>query len=354
MSNYRYIDNFTSFYQLGETFDFQFVAFVYSTWHLDNVIANMHLYSLDSGLIIVLPSVSRRFIAENFNHSALTKCHVVEVGKYSVRSSYKNLYRFLKRNKQSKLVIFNSLGIDIRLLLSLPLNSRDVNLVIYDEGTGSYCSPYYLKKNRYRTTFSAYLIITFIELLKLIARILLDIKVSKSLLFIKSNGLYYPNVGLVKQLRDVYINYEHVKLDIPIIQNSVIFFKDLDFNDLEFYKDLFDQIGSSKTIYVKLHPSHQDPTFIEFLKRYNSIVIPNTISGEYAVSILKPSYIIGGLSTILYTSSVLYDIQVISLFDLYVSRDFIKKNTIYFKLNNSIGRNLNIVKNINEIIRLIK
>ena len=68
MSNYRFVEELFSYDKLVGNHNYQFVAFVYSTWHLDNVMANMRINDFDHGLIVVLPSSTRRFIDENFQH----------------------------------------------------------------------------------------------------------------------------------------------------------------------------------------------------------------------------------------------------------------------------------------------
>ena len=251
------------------------------------------------------------------------------------------MLRFFKSKRESTITIFCSLGLDIRLLLSLPLGLKNVRYIIYDEGTGSYCSPYYLKRDRYRSSLYAYINIYLKEVFKTIVACLVDISIERSLLFNIFNKRYAPNLNLVNKLRTVYENYIPVNLNIPINSNSVVFFIDLANNNQEFYKKIFDQFGSSKVLYVKLHPSHNDTSFLDFIKKYNCIIIPHTISGEYAISLIKPRYILGGLSTVLYSSSVIYETTVISLFNLYVLNNFIEEDTIYSK-------------NIDEISTLIK
>lgn len=354
MSNYRFVEDLSSYDKLVSNLNYQFVAFVYSTWHLDNVMANMRTNDFDHGLIVVLPSSTRRFIDENFQHPFLEKCDIIEIGRYAVKLCYKNLLRFFKSKRESTITIFSSLGLDIRLLLSLPLGLKNVRYVIYDEGTGSYCSPYYLKRDRYSSSLFAYINIYLKEGLKKIVACLVDVSMEKSLLFNIFNKRYTPNLNLVNQLRSVYENYIPVNLNISINSNSVVFFIDLANNNQEFYEKIFNQLDSSKVIYVKLHPSHKDPSFLDFIKKYNCTIIPSTISGEYAISLIRPRYILGGLSTVLYSSSAIYDTIVISLFNLYVVNNFIEEDTIYSKLNKTIGNNLIIVKSIDEISTLIK
>lgn len=246
------------------------------------------------------------------------------------------------------------MGVDLYLLLSLPLRNNHVDYLIFDEGTGSYFPKFIIKQSRYNNFLWTYVNITFKEMVKNIMVWLTDIKITKSLLFVKRKNTYSLNISLTEALSKVYSQYTKAELDIPVIENSVILFKDANLGDVEFYKKIFSLIPKNYQIYVKLHPMEKREEFSKLAQEFNCLIIPNAISGEYVVNLLKPKYVIGGVSTVVYTSSAIFGCNVVSLYDLYIKYNYINRYVIYDRLNKCLDRKIEIIDTMEQLAEVIK
>ena len=334
--------------------NYQFIAYVYSTWHLDNVMANMLIKGVTKGLIFVLPLELKRFVKANFDHPVLSNCTIVELRHVDVKCDYFLLKRRIFEKNSQTIHIFNSMGVDLYLLLSLPLRNNHVDYLIFDEGTGSYFPKFIIKQSRYNNFLWTYVNITFKEMVKNIMVWLTDIKITKSLLFVKRKNTYSLNISLTEALSKVYSQYTKAELDIPVIENSVILFKDANLGDVEFYKKIFSLIPKNYQIYVKLHPMEKREEFSKLAQEFNCLIIPNAISGEYVVNLLKPKYVIGGVSTVVYTSSAIFGCNVVSLYYLYIKYNYINRYVIYDRLNKCLDRKIEIIDTMEQLAEVIK
>lgn len=334
--------------------NYQFIAYVYSTWHLDNVMANMLIKDVYEGLIFLLPLKEKRFIEPNFDHPILSDCTIVELKYTDIKYNFISLKRRIVKKNSQAIHIMNSMAIDLRLLLSLPLGNNHVDYLIFDEGIGTYYPKYKIKRHKYNNLLWDYVNSAFQEMAKSIMVWLTDIKITKSLLFIKNKDKYFLNTSLIGALSKVYSQYKELDLNIPIKKDSIVFFKDAYLGNIEFYEKIFSLIPQKYQTYIKLHPMEKNEEYLKLVQKFNYLIIPNILSGEYVVNLLKPKYVIGGISTVLYTSASIFGCNVISLYDLYSKNNYYKGDVIIDRLNECLDRKIIVIDTIEQLAEIIR
>lgn len=347
---------------------YNFIAIVYSSWHLDNLNVFLDHKKLFQGVILIFPqsdiadSSRFRLNESNFTRYEYSKCKIYQVNSVKYDSSLKNLLlRIISFSTSSEpFYLINSAGINLKLFSLIPLTKKKIVCVKIDEGTGSYISNvnYNLnKRGGEKGNLLLYYVKAFIrETLKELVIMLLRLKKINFLMFVKHNEMLFPNPIVCEGLYSNYMRYRCCSNR----NKSIILFKDdglLDEHILNsFYNDLFKQLSKLNIpIIVKKHPNDLDIRFDQITKSYSNIEIINyKKGGEQLVADYEPVLIIGGLSTVIFSAASIFKIKTYSYMLMYKNFNelpLFKRDLIddFYKMFKNSAENLCFIKNFDQI-----
>lgn len=315
----------------NEPIYYEFLALVFSSWHLDNVIVFLKQNNLKSGVIIVFPQSNfnqpkSRINESNFINFEFDKCVIYNVKSPSVKYSLRKIFiRITILSSFSKAFYFiNPAGINLKALSLIPLKYKKIVCIIIDEGIGYYLPPEVFRINRLSEAKKRSLLSNLglhkarsfvIESLKTHLIKYLKIPTINFSMFSIEKKMMKPRQKVCEGLCNYYES-NNIKI-ISIC--DVIFFKDFKVIKNEdilyfYYNEIFDYLTNmKKRIIIKKHPNDTDELFDKIIRPYSNIEIFNyQRSGEQLVADLKPKFIIGGLSTVVFTVPFIYDIKSFS------------------------------------------
>lgn len=328
-----------------ELCNFQFIAFIYSSWHFDNLISCMDLYNVSKGVIILMPTGVNRFPDYYFSDLRIKDCTVykltTDASDYGL-SIFKRI--FLKKNRK-RIIIFNPMAVNIRTFSKVPLGNLTVDYVIIDEGLGTYTFP--LKRKTLKEGMK--------QFLKKLMIVFVDINIKYQVLFYDNKCKLGLNVGLSNALNKHYKNISELSgllssEGCQYVPNSILFFKDYVVQDNEFYDQLLFKLTSfNLNVCVKLHPCEKSLDFLELANKYGCHIVPNYLSGEQVVY-LRPTCVISGFSTAGYTSAGIFNIPVFNLWELYKDKNILLNRYLEVKVfNDCISQFLPNIKFVNTL-----
>lgn len=298
---------------------YQFIAFVYSSWHLDNLLACMKLDNLTHGLIFLMPLNRKRFPEYYFSHPLFDNCVCYQLETQTSTFSYQNFKRFLCCLNKKRIKVYNPMGVNIRTLSMLPLHRYKVDYCVIDEGTGTYVGRSFENCENRRILLLKAEIFQFV---KSIICFFFRIKVRDNVLF-KKNKRFMLNQRLLGVLKEVYTEFANLPSNTDQIlfnqldKDFILFYKDYGIDDESLYRQLFSHLSLNfHKVYIKMHPLEVNEKFCALVREYGFEIIPPLVSGEQIAS-LKPFFIVGGTSTAIFTSSAVFDNTVFSILDIY-------------------------------------
>lgn len=324
---------------------FQFIAFIYSSWHFDNLVSCMDLYEVSKGVIILMPTGVNRFPDYYFSDLRIKDCIVykltTDASDYDL-SIFKRI--FMKKNRK-RIIVFNPMAVNIRTFSKLPVGNLTVDYIIIDEGLGTYTFP--LKRKTLKEGMK--------QILKKLMIVFIDINLKYQVLFYDNKRKLGLNVRLSNALNRHYKSISELSgllssEEYQYVPNSVLFFKDYVVQDNEFYDQLLSKLTSfNLNVCVKLHPCEKSLDFLELANKYGCHIVPSYLSGEQVVY-LRPTCVISGFSTAGYTSAGIFNIPVFNLWELYKDRNILLDRYQEVKLfNDCIFRSLPNIKFVNSL-----
>lgn len=307
-----------------------FIASVLTSWQFDVAVAYIQSHHLNKGILIV----------EAVPFSDVVKYRLSEDQVLMYENLFEDIY-FCKSRKQpyqignlikclfscqekDQLLWLRPLhNISLRLLSNIIKPHREIHYVALDEGLTSYMPFMDTLKMMYTNTAVVYAKWFIQKAFNALSR-----------LFIKGHedfGLFYreysklaPNKEVCTALRQVYMDRVHVEENS---KRSILFFKDYLVIPEEQAIYIFEKIleglkGREEDIIIKKHPSDTKSSFDEaILSKYPNVRIINAmISGEELVATYQPNVIVGGFSTVVMSSSFIYDIPTISFAGIYLQK----------------------------------
>jgi hypothetical protein len=306
-----------------------FIAAIITSWHLDNLIAYLNTYEPGKkGILIILPQFrnSEKLIfrlekeqIKNFEETYFTEVIFHSDTKFSFNFLWPFLYLF--KQKKESLKIISPGNINFRLLSNLCRLHKKHEYIIIDEGIGAYLpgKDFEIIKTKSEGEKKTR---NFYKLKNLL--------ISKYTNSIENFKIFHPvadklvpNKPILNALEKYYQTQAHESSHTKLI----VLFKDfgvIDFQHTkELYRYFFDFIKANKfTLIIKKHPNDIDRNFDDFVSAYPNItVIQNLISGEQLVANCRPDSIIGGFSTVLFSSAAIFNIRTLSFMLLYKQMD---------------------------------
>ena len=196
-----------------------------------------------------------------------------------------------------------------------------MHYVALDEGLTSYMPYIDTLKLMYPNIIKVYSTWYIQKTLNLISR--LFIKEQEDFgLFHRCGKNIEPNNEACAALKQMYIERAHSNKEG---QGGILFFKDYlvipEEQAIRIFDDILDGIMNKKVnIIIKKHPSDTNSSFDEaIISKHPSVRIINSmISGEELVAAYQPAMIVGGFSTVVMSSSFIYDIPTISFSGIYL------------------------------------
>jgi hypothetical protein len=301
-----------------------FVATIMTSWQLDNLIAYLRINQLSGGILIVTkaPNVSYRLSESQVN--IYKKCfeHIFFCENRAASYRYSSLCKSLFRKSSKPLRIIRPHPIPSLRIISLFISpKRKLRYVEIDEGRNSWQASSramnlaWVKKGRLYKRAQ----LLKIAAIQLFSFLFIDEK-EKATFLLKTKGKLLPNQPLCRALKAIY--GERIE-PVESVKTALIF-KDYSIVSEEHTKLFFDVllkslISTDLKIVIKKHAQDINPDFDEYIKTsYRSIeIVRNTQSGEEMVAIYKPEMIVGGFSTVIFTSALIFHIKTLSYMLLY-------------------------------------
>jgi len=309
---------------------FEFMAMIYSTWHLNNLTVFMNERNLKNGLILILPqsnindSSKFRLKESHFKSSYYTNCILVFINSTYSGLSIKNLIKRLTVNymkARNPFFLVSPGGINFKVYSSISPAIK-LTLVKIDEGTASYITSAQhklFKKSVGSGVKSSrisprYLLDVVSDKLKSAYLFLTRSAIVDYLLFQKNKGSFSINTQLAQGLKSYY----NENSTDSTYSGIILFFKDFSIVHDEiledFYLDLFNHLtkGDQKVL-IKKHPNDTGKYFDELIEAINNVeIIDYSGSGEQLIADSKPKFVLGGFSTVMFTSPAIFQIKTIS------------------------------------------
>ncbi|MCF8360352.1 MAG: alpha-2,8-polysialyltransferase family protein [Prolixibacteraceae bacterium] len=308
---------------------FDFFSLIVSEWHLDNLNIFLQQENLTRGVIIITPqsnvnnNTRFRLNKSNFTNRDYSNCEIFVLNEPVSQLNLENyLLRFFRKmHSDNHLFCISPTDVNLKFLSSIPIKYSNINYIIIDEGTGNYRTPFQFRlntqfkiKNKIQLYLVTYIKSFFMEFIKRNTIRWTRINVTKKLFFLKTvNGLI-PNPQISKCLYKYYIDNKVLNINEP----NIILFKDLnaweDSTLIPFYKELLEYLVSLDiNIFIKRHPNDTKDWFEQLITPYEKVkIIDYNRSGEQLIADYKPKCIIGGLSTVIFTSPFIYNINTYS------------------------------------------
>jgi hypothetical protein len=322
-----------------------FFAYIVSSWHLDNLIAYLLLNKLKGGVVIIQPQSNikndTRFrLTEDkfaryeylFNKIYFLNTAYIKIDLFSI------IARCFFVKKSCAYLIVPDSRLSIRVLSSLLYLNLTFNYILIDEGLGCYL-PYenflsYGNTNHFKQKINNIVYMLFVKpIIKKICNTVCDFRFYK----LKNDKLVCNNTISVI-LNNIYKDRNRSKR----MENgkNILIFKDFGVVDTSIIAYVYSHILNyfQKTeyhIYIKRHPNDVDEQFESFLNTYNNVTLLNTEqSGEELMSIYFPMVILGGYTTVLFSSANIFNVSAISFMKIYLNFNnidkIVKKNIDFF------------------------
>jgi hypothetical protein len=343
---------------------FDFMAMILTSWHLNNLTVFMTQKRLENGLILILPQSNIiddskfRLKESDFSGAYFSDCTLAFIGSSHSGMSIKNLIKRLINRPKAKTNPFYLIspgGINFKVFSSITSKISRIVLVKIDEGTASYITPAQHKRlknsidserKEQRLNYQ-YFIDVIIDKIRSGYLLLSQLEIIDNLLFRKSNKTISTNTKLAKGLKSYYCKNSS---DSPY-SNCILFFKDfaiLEDERLEdFYIDLFERLSEEgNKVIIKKHPNDTSIFFDEIVEPISSVEIMDySGSGEQLIADLKPKIVIGGFSTVLFTCPAIFNIKTISYMTYYLNDPMLPKHhriimSYFYELFKSLNDNL--------------
>jgi len=317
-----------------------FIAVCISKWHLNNLISILLQGKFKKGKLYILP---QKNILDGSKYR-ISKDDLLQYSSFfediifcdQIKSNYKILlFNILnssilgRRWEKEFFHIFNPGGINFKLYGITKIN-RKIIFNELDEGTASYVNPVdhvkiadktnskHLNYNKVKTKLWVKKTLIFV------CYNLLKIKKENYFLFLKKGTNLIPNLKVANGLNTFYTNKE--KATIENSEKSILILKDFDEKILpyhiilEVYVNLLKQCSMDiYQIYIKRHPNDVDEKFEMDIKSVfkKCKFLDNSRDAETIVNVLKPSFVIGGISTSTFTIPYIFDTPTISILKIY-------------------------------------
>ncbi len=337
-------------YSIGSISDIQglndvdFLACVLTSWQFDNLCAYLSQNRIGKGFLVVEPvpfsdQPKYRLIESQvirYKHF-FEKIFFCKTRKTPYDFCSLATFAFSRKNNHPIIILRPLRNQSLRLLSNVTKIKRKIRYVSLDEGMSSYYSLFDSLKLIYRSPIIA--IWKWVEqnLFNLIGGMFVDDVEDYGLFKKKSNGLI-SNQSVCLALRNLY------ESRIPAEESnkpSVILFKDYNVVPDSFSITVFRRVLSTLSpfdvnIVIKKHPSDIESLFDNaLLQDFPHInIINSVVSGEELMAVYRPLLIIGGYSTVVFTSSLIFQTPAISYAPMYVHDDTInvslRKNIQYF------------------------
>lgn len=357
----------------NDLMQFNFIALIYSSWHLNNLTVFMTQRSLKNGLILILPQSNIsdeskfRLKESNFINDYYTNCTLAFINSSHSNINIKNLIKrliFRSKGVLNPFYLISPGGINFKVFSSITTTIKRIVLVIIDEGTASYITPAQhkmLKKSiesgsKTRKIHFRYIVDVIFDKLRSGYLVLSQSEIVDNLLFRKSKESIYTNAQLAKGLESYYRENSRESL----FANSILFFKDFALLEdeilVDFYIDIFTQLSvENYKVIVKKHPNDTSNFFDEIIKPLNNVeIIDYSGSGEQLIADLNPKFVIGGFSTVLFTCPSIFNIETISYMTYYLNNPLLPKHhkliiEYFYKLFKTLNKNLIFIDTIDDL-----
>ena len=307
-----------------------FVGFVTTTWHLDNLLAYVKMKKMKRGVLVVCSQNNIHDESKNrLSIEYIDRCGPVklfEIIKYLCISKKKEIY-----------LIVPGVRFSIRLICSVLFLKRKIRYVILDEGLGTYMSFSGFMKSSYSAgTLLAICLndILYNFFFKYLIGHLLEYSEFCGLYRkrkILSQGRKLTILETNKELSHVLANvYKSRSIQRIDIKPNIMLFKEfgiLSYKDqVCIYDKLFLQLSKLNIIvYVKKHPNDLEIEFDKIIMKYDNIhLLDRSDSGEELVAKYNPILLLGGFSTAIFSSSVIFNIPAMSFMPIYLDLPKIK------------------------------
>jgi hypothetical protein len=362
---------------------FDFIGLIVSGWHL-NVLysyinANKDDYS--NGLIIIncqgnINNESKLRIKNNKIKNidgikikyVIIKNHKEKKKIMDMILTFKNLIINNKNNtKKLTIISVNNVNISLLKYIDLNFNNRKLHFLEIDEGTGSYISKNSFLKGLNLNIFDRLKILIKLLIIKFLV-IVTNNNIEKYYLFKKERDFLFNtkltvNKNVANNLRIIFKKYNN--FDESIQKNQILILKDFVKENSKIdsmYIDLVEKLTklTGKKIYIKKHPNDMNKNFDKKINKFkNSEIIHTDYDAEDIFVQYAPEYIIGGISTALFSISAIYKKNVINISELYYDKKYkIPKKylirIIKFKKLFSENNYIKYIKQIEEFKKIIK
>jgi len=339
----------------------EFIAFIFSSWHLDMFYSWIIQNRLSNGAIFVLPqsdvkNKSRyRLNADNFVLDMGYNTHVYFISELKVHLNFRGIVRLNFFNQRGKpFHIFNPGGINYQVLSNLKIKRREIHYVQLDEGTSTYFPEgkkglllHDFKKPSFQKQIKGTLGRYLKKILAGAYSVCSPVHFTRYFLFRKKRNALIANAEPAVNLSNYYQRlYSGIQ---SFNNNSILLLKDFDEeivpfrNIIDMYSKLLEQLKvTGLKVYLKKHPNDQINKFDELLKKYKFVEQLNSgFSAEAIIPSMKPLLVIGGISTSLFTIPCIYQIRTICFMNKYLK--YPELNPLYkerIKMMNTLFSNV--------------
>jgi hypothetical protein len=322
-----------------------FFAYIVSSWHLDNLIAYLLLSKLKGGVVIIRPQSNIknetrfRLTEDNFigYEYLFDKVYFLNLAYIKI-DIFAIIIHFLSFPRKNSYLIVPDTRLSIRVLSSLLYLRLSFNYILIDEGLGSYL-PYenflsYGNSSYFKQRIKNILYLLFIKsIIKKSCNTICD-----SRFYNLEKDKLICNNAISRMLNKIYMDKSNNTSRIKQFEKNILIFKDfgiVDQNiDFDIYSRVLDYLqDTAYHIYIKRHPNDTDKCFENFLSRYSNVTLLCTRkSGEELVAIYSPNIIIGGYTTVLFSSANIFNVHAISFMKIYLA---------FNNLNRTVQQNIN-------------
>lgn len=341
MTDIQYINHISEIQNIG---DAEFIACVLTSWQFDVLLAYLQSHQLKNGILIVEPVPFSDTVKYRLTESQVSLYVEYFDRVFFCRTRTQaydlpNLLKFLfsKKTMEPMLLLRPLPNISLRLLSVIANPKKKIYFVALDEGVSSYYSLY----DSLFLIYGKRAIAAWKWLIQISLNMIGSLFVSKKEyfgLFEKKARALLPNREACTALKNLY---ESRAKESDKENHPILFFKDFNIIPDKLALPIIERILGilnklDTQIVIKKHPSDSDTDFDVALKKYpNVTVIQSLVSGEELVAEINPSLIIGGYSTVVFSSSLIFQIPAISYSPIYVRQDLLgkelKKNVIFFE-----------------------
>ncbi|MDR1021814.1 MAG: alpha-2,8-polysialyltransferase family protein [Prevotellaceae bacterium] len=301
-----------------------FVAIIMTSWHLDNLIAYLRINQLFEGILIVskLPSVDYRLYENQVNIYKKHFKHIFFCENHTASYNYRNLCKSLFRKSNKSFRIIRPHPTPSLRVISLFISpKRKLTYVETDEGRFSWMASSQALNLAWgkKSWLHKRIRLLQIAIIQLFSSILIDEK-EKETFLLKTKDKLLPNQPICCALKEIYSER------VEPVENAktVLIFKDNLIVSEENTKQIFDVllkslINNNLKIIIKKHPGDINSDFDDYIKaNYQHVeIIRNIQSGEEMVAMYKPEMIVGGSSTVIFSSALIFHVKTLSYMLLY-------------------------------------